>query len=257
MRVTVLGSGTSHGIPSVGCSCATCLSPDPRDRRWRSSIAVQWRGKSLVVDTPPELRLHALRSHIRRIDALFYTHSHADHLFGLDDVRRYNDMQKSEMPIFARPDVLEDIRRAFRYVFVTTQVGGGKPRLALTEIESDSVEWAGLRVEAIPILHGRLPILGYRFGRYAHITDASAIPLESMDRLRGLHTLTLGALRWEAHPTHFNIPQALEVVRELKPERTFFTHISHEVSHADTEARLPAGVRLAYDGLHLAVPETD
>ncbi len=209
----------------------------------------------MVVDTPPELRQQVIRSQIRRIDALFFTHSHADHIFGLDDIRRFNEMQQVDMPVFARPETLQDIERSFRYVFIPTQLGGGKPRLALTPLTGARLEWEGLSIEAIPVYHGELEVLAYRFGDFAYVTDVSRIPTESMERLRGLDILMLGALRWEPHTTHFNIEQALEVVRELRPRRTFFTHLAHNLLHAETESRLPAGVRLAYDGLILDLPD--
>jgi phosphoribosyl 1,2-cyclic phosphate phosphodiesterase len=214
---------------------------------------VEWRGKCVLVDTPPELRLQVVRSHVRRVDALLFTHSHADHIFGLDDVRRFNEMQEGELPVFSRPETLADLERAFRYVFVPTQAGGGKPKLALTALEGDRLEWEGLTVEAIPVFHGELEVLAFRFGDFAYVTDTSRIPDESRERLRGLDTLILDALRWEPHPTHFSIEQALEAVRELKPRRAFFTHLAHTVKHSETEARLPEGVRLAYDGLVLTV----
>jgi len=251
MRVTILGSGTSHGIPAVGCLCRVCASPDPRDRRTRPSIVVEWRGKSLLIDTAPELRQQVIRSHVRRVDAILYTHSHADHVFGLDDVRRFNEMQEGELPVFARPDVLADLERAFRYVFVQTQAGGGKPKLALKPLEGERLEWEGLTIEAIEVFHGVLPVLAFRFGGFAYVTDTSRIPPESLDRLRGLDTLVLDALRPEPHPTHFSIDEALEVVAEIRPRRTFFTHMAHTVEHAVIERSLPAGVRLAYDGLVL------
>jgi phosphoribosyl 1,2-cyclic phosphate phosphodiesterase len=206
------------------------------------------------VDTAPELRQQVVRSHIGRVDALLFTHSHADHIFGLDDVRRFNEMQAGDLPVFARPVVLEDLRRAFRYVFIETQAGGGKPRLALTPLEGRALECEGLRIEAIPIFHGALEILAFRFGPFAYVTDASRIPEASLDRLRGVDTLILGALRHEPHPTHFTVAEALEVVRELRPRRTFFTHISHGLPHAETDHHLPAGARLAYDGMVLTVP---
>jgi phosphoribosyl 1,2-cyclic phosphate phosphodiesterase len=256
VRVTVLGSGTSHGIPSVGCRCSVCASPDPRDRRTRVSIVVEWRGLSLLVDTSPELRQQVVRSHVRRVDAILYTHSHADHVFGLDDVRRFNDMQGGDLPVFAPPETIEVLQRAFRYVFIQTQEGGGKPKLTLTPVTTDRLEWNGAEVEFIPIFHGELEIRALRFGPFAYVTDASRITPESLDRLRGLDTLILGALRWEEpHPTHFTIEEALEVVADLKPRRAFFTHMSHTVAHAETDARLPSGVRLAYDGLVLSVPD--
>ena len=255
IRVTVLGSGTSHGVPAIGCRCAVCTSPDPRDRRTRCAIAVEWRGKHIGVDTPPEFRLQAIRSHVERVDLLLFTHSHADHIFGLDDVRRFNEIQGVEMPIYSAEPTLKALETAFRYAFITTQLGGGKPKLSLRPIEGERLEWEGLEIETIPIFHGELPVLGFRFGSFAYVTDASLIPETSLAKLRGLDTLILGALRWEAHPTHFTIEQALEVVAEVQPRRTFFTHMAHTVPHRETDRRLPPGVRLAYDGLVLTIPD--
>jgi len=255
MRITILGSGTSHGVPSIGCNCAVCASPDPRDTRMRCAIAVHWRGKTFVVDTPPEFRLQVVRSHIERVDALLFTHAHADHVFGLDDVRRFNEMQSGAMPIFARTHTLEELRRIFQYAFTTGQLGGGKPRLELTEIENGRIDWEGLTVEAIPVFHGNLEVSAFRFGDFAYVTDASRIPDTSLERLRGLDTLVLNALRWEPHPTHFSIDEALAIVAELNPRRTFFTHVAHTVPHAETERGLPPGVRFAYDGLVLTVTD--
>jgi phosphoribosyl 1,2-cyclic phosphate phosphodiesterase len=257
VRVVVLGTGTSHGVPAIGCRCAVCTSPDPRDRRTRVSVAVRWRDRSLLIDTAPEFRLQAIRSDLRRVDAVLYTHSHADHIFGLDDLRRFNEMQDGEMPIYGTAATLDDLRRSFRYVFVPTQAGGGKPKLDLRTLVAGSYEIAGLPVEAIQVFHGELEVLAYRFGDFAYVTDVSRIPEASMERLRGLHTLILGALRWEPHPTHFSVEQALEVAAELQPARTFFTHIAHNLGHAEVERGLPPSVRLAYDGLVLNVSETD
>jgi phosphoribosyl 1,2-cyclic phosphate phosphodiesterase len=217
-------------------------------------VAVRVAGKTLLIDAPPELRQQVVRSHITRVDALLFTHSHADHIFGLDDVRRYNDVLGGEMPIYARPDVLEDLERAFRYVFVETQAGGGKPKLALTPIDGDRFEPAGVPVDAIPVFHGELPITAFRIGDFAYVTDVSHIPEASLARLRGLDLLILGALRASPpHPTHFTFGQALAIVECLAPRRTFFTHLTHDVSYREAGARLPAGVRLAYDGLVLEV----
>lgn len=255
MRITVLGSGTSHGIPAVGCPCPVCASPDPRDHRTRCSITVSWRGQSFLVDTAPELRQQAVRSHLTRVDALLFTHSHADHIFGLDDVRRYNALQAGDLPVFGMPETLADLRRAFRYVFVPTQEGGGKPKLALTAIQGDRLEWGGLSIECIPVWHGEVPVLAFRFGDFAYVTDTNRIPPESLARLRGLDTLILDALRPQPHSTHFCLEEAVEVARLLRPRRTFLTHLAHDVAHAATERRLPPGVRLAYDGLVLEVPD--
>jgi phosphoribosyl 1,2-cyclic phosphate phosphodiesterase len=206
----------------------------------------------LLVDAPPELRLQLVRSHVQRIDALLFTHSHADHIFGLDDVRRYNDVLAGDLPVYARRDVLEDLERAFRYVFVETQAGGGKPKLALLPIQGEAFAAAGVRVEAIPVFHGTLPITAFRIGRFAYVTDVSQIPDESLARLYDLDVLILGALRFDPpHPTHLTIGQALELVERLKPRQTYLTHLTHEVPHRQTEALLPPHVRLAYDGLVL------
>jgi phosphoribosyl 1,2-cyclic phosphate phosphodiesterase len=254
LRIIILGCGTSHGIPAVRCDCPVCTSPDPRDRRSRCGILLRAAGRTLLVDAPPDLRLQLVRAHVTRIDAVLFTHSHADHVFGLDDVRRYNDVLEDDLPVYARPDVLEDLRRIFRYVFIETQAGGGKPKLALLPIEGDRFDAVGVPVQAIPIFHGELPITAFRVGDAAYVTDVSALPAESMARLMGLELLVIGALRpAPPHTTHFTFGQALEVVSELSPRRTFFTHTTHDISYREAEATLPPGVRLAYDGLILDV----
>lgn len=253
MRVLFLGTGTSHGVPAIQCRCDVCTSPDPRNRRARCGVVILEGGRSVLIDTPPELRQQAIRFHLERVDAVLFTHSHADHIFGLDDIRRFTDLQGGEMPCYGSPETLQDIERAFRYVFVETQAGGGKPRLALHRIAAGPLVAAGVEAEAIPILHGRLPVFAYRFGAFAYVTDVSEIPPASRDRLRGLDTLVLGALRHRPHPTHFSIAQAVEVVQDLKPRRAFFTHMAHDLEHRATDAALPPGVRLAYDGLILEI----
>jgi len=255
MRVTFLGTGTSHGIPSIGCQCRVCCSPDPRDVRTRCAVAIQCGERTLVIDTPPEFRQQAIRSHLTRIDALLMTHAHADHIFGLDDVRRNNDMQRGVLPVHATTRTLADLARVFHYVFAPGQIGGGVPRLAVAPIEGERFTAAGIEVEAIPVWHGRLPVTGFRIGRFAYVTDVSAIPPASLRRLRGLHTLVLSALRPAPHPTHFTLAQALAVVDDLAPERAYFVHMTHQVAHAETEATFPPGVRLAYDGLILTLTD--
>jgi phosphoribosyl 1,2-cyclic phosphate phosphodiesterase len=253
MRVLFLGTGTSHGVPAIQCRCAVCTSPDPRNVRARCAVVVSEGGRSVLIDTPPELRHQAIRFHLERVDAVLFTHAHADHIFGLDDIRRFNDLQGGEMPCYGSAETLADIERAFRYAFVETQAGGGKPRLQLHTITAGPLTAAGIEVEAIPILHGKLPVFAYRFGSFAYVTDASEIPPASRDRLRGVDTLVLGALRHREHPTHFSVAQALEAVADLAPRRAFFTHMAHDLEHRATEAELPAGVRLAYDGLILEI----
>ncbi len=250
MIVTFLGTGTSHGVPMIGCDCAVCTSSDPRNNRTRSSVLVETDGASLLIDTTPELRIQALRENIRRVDAVLFTHAHADHVFGLDDVRRFNDLSGRSMPCYGPEETLVTIRRAFQYVFVPTQLGGGKPSLELIPV-TGTFHAAGVWVTPVPVMHGRLHIHGYRIGRFAYVTDCSGIPDGSMALLQDLDTLVLGALRPTPHETHFSVGQAMEVVDMLKPRQAYFTHISHRLDHEMTNASLPPYARLAYDGLRI------
>lgn len=249
MRVTVLGSGTSHGVPMIGCDCEVCTSSDPRDQRSRPSIAVALETGTILVDTSPELRLQAIAHNLRRVDAVLFTHTHADHTHGLDDLRIYNARQGVALPLYGSPASMEDIRNRFDYIFKqTTPTGGGIPMLNLHPIEGP-FELLGRTVVPVPVLHGALPIYGYRFGRFAYVTDCSAIPDPSKDLLRDLDVLILDALRYKPHPTHFNIAQALEAIAALRPRRAYLTHLTHDVLHRRVSRELPAGVELAYDGL--------
>jgi phosphoribosyl 1,2-cyclic phosphate phosphodiesterase len=248
-RVTFLGTGTSHGVPMIGCRCSTCTSTDPRDQRLRPSILIQLAdGGSLLVDTAPDLRAQALRFDIRRVDAVLFTHPHADHLLGLDEIRRFNTLQGGAIPCYGDPDTITEVRRVFAYAFEPRQQGGGVPRLNLFPV-TEPFWIGGTPVTPIPVMHGRLPIYGYRVGAFAYLTDCSAIPEQSWRLLDGVRTLVIDALRHAPHPTHFTVEQALDVVSELQPERAYFTHIAHDLAHAETSGRLPPGVELAYDGL--------
>lgn len=247
MRVTVLGSGTSHGVPMIGCKCPVCTSPNPKNRRFRPSITVENGGKTILVDTTPELRLQSLAVGLDRVDAVLFTHTHADHLFGLDDLRRFNDLSGVEIPLYGDEATLEDIRRAFRYIFVQTQEGGGKPRISLNVIPG-RMETFGLDIQSFYVMHGELPVLAYRFNDFAYVTDTNYIPPESMEKLRGLDLLILDAVRPKPHVTHFGLYQALDVIEELKPKQALLTHLSHLFDHDETNAELPEHVRLAYDG---------
>ena len=247
MKVTILGSGTSHGVPMIGCDCAVCRSPHPKNRRFRPSIAVENDGKVILVDTTPELRLQSLAVGLNRVDSVLITHTHADHIFGLDDLRRFNDLTDQEIPVYGDAQTLDDIRRIFRYIFTETQVGGGKPRLTLHEVP-ESFELHGIRIQSFYVLHGRLPVLAYRFNDFAYVTDVNYIPQESMGKLRNLDLLILDAVRPKPHETHFGLGQALAVVEVLKPKRTLFTHLSHKFEHDSTNAELPPHAQLAYDG---------
>ncbi len=248
--VLVLGSGTSHGVPMIGCRCPVCTSEDVRNQRARPCVLLELPEGNVLIDTPPELRLQCIRFGVERVDAVLYTHAHADHLFGLDDIRRFNELQGCEMPIYAEREVLETIQRAFAYVFMPTQLAGGKPQLRLHPLESP-LHLCGATVEPLRVYHGQLPILAFRVGGFAYVTDVSYIPPETEARLQRLEWLFLDAVRYEPHPTHFCLEQAIEVVRRLRPRRTAFVHLSHDYDHATTNAHLPGGIELAYDGMRV------
>ena len=253
LRITVLGSGTSVGVPTIGCHCDVCTSADPRDNRLRPSILIQYGDRAVVVDTTPDFRQQALRAKIERLDAVLLTHSHADHIMGLDDVRPFNFRQKGNIPIYGSMDTLEAIRRCFQYVFEKTESNTPIPRLETFTIGDDDFELFGMRFTPVPLYHGKATIYGFRFGGAAYLTDHSDIPEESLAKLTGLDVLFLDALRYRPHPTHTTVERALEHVERLKPKRAYFTHICHDLLHAKVEATLPAHVRLAYDGLEISV----
>lgn len=254
LRVTVLGSGTSHGVPMIGCDCPICTSPDPRDRRTRSSILVEAAGHPILIDTTPELRIQCLACNVRRVEAVLFTHGHADHVTGLDDLRRFNWLQQSPLTCHADAHTARILERMFPYAFDHEgDYPSAKPQLHIGVIEGP-FELFGMRILPIPLLHGELPILGFRFGRFAYCTDCSSIPDRSWELLRGLEVLILDALRIRPHPTHFNLEQAVEAARRIGAGQTYFTHIAHELGHAATNASLPSGMELAYDGQVISMP---
>jgi phosphoribosyl 1,2-cyclic phosphate phosphodiesterase len=252
--VTILGSGTSHGVPMIGCPCAVCRSADPRDRRSRPSIHVDVDGgPSILVDTSTDLREQALANRIDRVDAILFTHSHADHIMGLDDVRRFNALQGGSIPAFADERTARDLRRTFSYVFdPPSEQGGGIPQIALTTIDGP-FNIGPIGIQPVPIFHGARPILGFRFGAFAYLTDCNRLPDEAWPLLAGLDILVLDALRHRPHPTHFTVAEALGVVERVRPRQTYLTHICHDLPHAATNRSLPASVELAYDGLAVTI----
>jgi phosphoribosyl 1,2-cyclic phosphate phosphodiesterase len=253
LHITVLGSGTSAGVPTVGCGCEVCASTDPRDNRLRPSILIQYAGRGVLIDASPDFRTQALRAHIQRVDAILLTHAHADHILGLDDVRPYNYKQRSPIPLYGSSDTLEVIQRVFKYAFDDGPRESTVPRLDLHTVDSEPFDVFGLEFRPVPIMHGSSRVLGFKFGNAAYLTDHSDIPEASKAMLRGLDVLFLDALRHRPHPTHSTVARALEWVDELKPRRAFFTHICHDLPHAETEAAFPAHVKLAYDGLEISV----
>jgi phosphoribosyl 1,2-cyclic phosphate phosphodiesterase len=252
-KVTFLGTGTSHGVPMIGCDCAVCRSTDPHDRRWRTSIYLELPGVSILVDTSTDLREQALRFRVPRVDAILFTHSHADHVMGLDDVRRYNWLQGGGIPAYADAVTVGELTRTFHYIFADdTPKGGGLPQIDLHPVSGPFVI-GGHTIVPVPLMHGRRVVLGYRVGDFAYLTDCSAIPDASWLLLHGVRLLVVDALRDRPHPTHFSVAQALEAIERIGPTRAWLTHIAHDLPHAATCARLPAGVELAYDGLTLQI----
>ena len=254
--VVFLGTGTSVGVPAIGCQCEVCQSSHPHNKRLRCSILVQWEGKTLLVDTPPDLRTQLLREQIPLVNAVLYTHEHADHLFGLDDLRLFPFRLGAPVPLYCQPHVEDRIRKSFDYAFESRVVThpGARPQLEFETIGTDPFEVLGIRVIPIPMLHGpHFQVLGFRFGDFAYCTDTNGIPESSLEQLTGLKTLVLGALRHTPHPTHFSVEQAVAVAQQLGAETTYLTHICHDLDHDTTNAMLPLGIRLSYDGLRVDV----
>lgn len=254
IKVTILGSGTSAGVPMIGCHCPVCSSPDPKDKRNRSSIVVSYGGENYLIDTGPELRLQAVAARLDSIAAVIYTHAHADHIFGLDDVRRYNTLSGKALPVYARADTLAVIQNAFPYAFVPAAPVEGlyRPELEPHFIDGP-FELSGKQWIPLPLLHGKVEVQGFRIGDFAYCTDCSEIHPQTRELMQDLDVLIIDALRPRPHPTHLSFSQALEIIGDLKPKRAFFTHINHEVTHAELERHLPAHVRGCYDGLVIRV----
>lgn len=252
MKITILGCGTSFGVPMIACKCPVCTSADPRNKRTRSSILVTEAGKNILIDTTTDLRAQAIANGIERIDAVLYTHPHAEHIHGIDELRRFNWLQAESIPCYGSPETLRLIKETFKYIFVNPGKPGWQPNLTASDIEGP-LDVFGIKVVPIELMHGDLPIFGYRFGDFAYLTDFSEIPEESEELLKGVRVAVVEALRHDPHPTHVNLEQALEVIARLKLERAVLTHMAHGFDYETVMATLPKGVELGYDGLVLEV----
>lgn len=257
MRLTLTGTGTSFGIPQVGCGCAVCRSDDPRDRRTRIGAVLETGSSTILIDTPPELRLQLVRAGIERADAVLYTHEHADHTAGIDDLRIFTVKQGRSLPVYGPSETLDLLSTRFRYIFddrVQPFRGTSKPRLELHPLQAGrEVDVAGQQILPLEFRHGHSRVFGYRFGKMAYITDVKEIPPDARAQLQGLDILVLSGLWWRSHPTHLSIAEAVETAQDLGARETYLIHLTHETGHAALEAELPEGIRPAYDGLTLEV----
>ena len=252
MEILFLGTGTSHGVPVIGCDCAVCTSKDPRNERTRASVLFTIGGKRLLIDTSTDFRNQMLRHRIPGIDAVAFTHSHADHVHGLDDIRVYSDRRRGPIPCYADPPTAQRLRVVFNYAFDKRRIVAGIPRLKMVEMDG-AFDLFGARITPVPVQHGKSLVSAIRVDNVAYASDCNAIPESSEAMLMDLELLVLDALRIKPHPTHLSLAESLEVVQRLKPRRTLLTHISHWLDHESTNADLPDNVRLAYDGLRVAL----
>jgi len=257
MRLTLLGTGTSFGVPQIGCDCAVCRSTDPRDRRSRTGALLEAGGASILIDTPPELRVQLVAARVQRVDAVLYTHEHADHINGIDDLRIFSVRQHAPLPVYGPPETLERVRQSFGYIFdddVQPYAGTSRPSLALHPLEPDvAATVAGVEVLPLAFAHGHARVYGYRIGPLAYITDVKAVPEAERARLKGLEVLVINALWWRPHPTHLSIPEAIETAQAVGARRTYLTHLTHETAHAELAVQLPPGIEPGYDGLVITV----
>jgi phosphoribosyl 1,2-cyclic phosphate phosphodiesterase len=253
--VTVLGSGTSMGVPTIGCSCAVCRSTNPKDRRTRPSAMVEWDGHRIIIDSGPDFREQALREGIDRLDAVLYTHGHADHILGLDDLRPLTYPRVTggaRLPLYARPETARILRSMFQYVFDENYKYGGIAKVELHEIR-EPFELLDLKVIPVPVMHGENEIVGYRIGRFAYLTDFSTVPDRTIEMLQGVELVFLDALRHEPHPTHSTVENSLKIAARIGAASTYFIHMSHDLAHEAANQALPTGVRLAFDGLRVEI----
>ncbi len=256
IRMLFLGTGTSTGVPTIGCDCRTCLSTDEKDKRTRSSVLVSWEEggepRSVLVDACTDLRFQALRFHLKRVDAVLFTHSHADHMHGIDDLRSFNFIQRRSIPCYGSADTMNAVKNRFDYIFNPefSKVGGGTPRLTLNAV-GDDFELFGLKISVLPVKHGESDVFGYRFGRIAYITDVNRVPDATLQKVRGSEIVVVGAVQRKPHATHFGLSEALEFLKKSGARKGYITHMNHDLMHGEVSAELPDDVFLAYDGLSL------
>ena len=252
MQITFLGTGTSTGIPVIACNCEVCHSKNKKNRRTRASLLVQYNGRNIIIDTAPELRLQCLACSVTHLDALLFTHTHADHVRGLDDIRVFNMLQDHSIPCYGNRQSIHEIRSQFSYIFAETQEGGGKPKIDLFEVDQP-FELFGRTIVPLAVKHGIIDVLGFRIDNFAYITDASEVPKATIDTIQNLDTLVINALRHKPHVTHLSLDEALDIVRQAAPRQTFLTHLSHKIDHDAVQKSLPQNVNLAYDSLSLGI----
>jgi phosphoribosyl 1,2-cyclic phosphate phosphodiesterase len=255
VKITFLGTGTSQGVPVIACDCNTCTSSDEHDKRLRTSVLIETKETTLLIDAGPDFRQQMLREHVVKLDSILLTHEHKDHIGGLDDVRAFNYKSQDAVDIWAEERVQKAVKKEYSYVFSDYQYPG-IPKMRLNNIPDNSFNINGIQVEPIRVFHYRLPVFGFRIGNFAYITDANYIPEESKEKLIGVKYMVINALRKEKHISHFTLREAIDLLHEISPKKAFITHISHQMGlHADVSAELPAGIMLAYDGLSFRCDE--
>lgn len=253
-KFTLLGTGTSTGVPTIGCECPVCLSQDPRDKRLRCSLMIESPQSCIVIDTSSDFRQQMLKHNVKRLDSVVFTHHHFDHIGGFDDIRAFNFVMNSPLSIYATETTLNHLARIYQYVFkVPEQVGGGVPEIIVNKIDNNILIIRDIELIPIPMFHGNLEVLGFRIGNFAYCTDTNHIPPSSMELLQGLDVLILDGLRYTQHPTHFSVSESLEIINILNPKKAYLTHISHSILHHEAEEKLPDNVYFAYDGLVIEV----
>ena len=254
MKVILLGTGTSQGIPVIACECPTCRSDNPKNTRTRASILINYNDRNIVVDTATDFRLQMIGNNIKHLDAVLFTHAHADHVHGLDDIRQFNKIQNAAIPCYANTETIESIKKKYDYIFEPTQEGGGKPDITLHTVQAD-FQLFGRTVIPLPVKHGILDVLGYRVGKFAYITDASSVPDETIQKLTGVDILIINALRYIPHATHLSVGQAIKIINRIQPRNSYLTHIGHVLEHERLKSEMPENIHMGYDGLTIEISD--